>query len=150
MKDEYLRFLSHVDKSGGSNACHEWQLARTKAGYGKFKCGGRTFVAHRWLLGHLRGEHLKKDELACHHCDNPPCCNPSHLYIGTHLQNMRDRAERGRGRFIVAEMRKQQTHCIKGHPFDEKNTYFRREGRACRECNRIAVCAYRSRKRVFA
>ena len=49
--------------------------------------------AHRmaWILAN--GE-IPEGKYVCHHCDNPPCCNPDHLYIGTQVENMRDASER--------------------------------------------------------
>lgn len=55
---------------------------------------------HNWRVGRLvcvifHGRMKKGDEV-CHTCDNPPCINPSHIYIGTHAHNMQDRARKGR------------------------------------------------------
>jgi hypothetical protein len=58
-------------------------------------------LAHRavWLVAH--GE-LPEVEV-CHSCDNPPCCNPAHLFVGTHADNMRDSRVKGRMRGAVGE-----------------------------------------------
>ncbi|MBI5315856.1 MAG: HNH endonuclease [Nitrospirae bacterium] len=88
------RFWSKVAK-GPPEDCWLWMGARLLTGYGVFSLGGSD-GAHRvaWMLTHgpiPPGRHI------CHHCDNPPCCNPAHLFCGTHLDNMRDRDRKGRG-----------------------------------------------------
>lgn len=77
--------------------CWEWQGARDRKGYGKTKIGGRrgiVYVAHRyaWLLEY--GDPGKSCVL--HDCDNPSCCNPAHLHLGTRQDNNREMRERGR------------------------------------------------------
>lgn len=137
------RFWSHVDRSAGDNACWPWVGARHSNGYGVLKVAGRMRIAHRWLLGALRGHPLSwPEEHGCHHCDNPLCCNPSHLYVGTHQTNMRDAIERGRLRTPVAEANRAKTQCKRGHPFDVVNTIFRATGkRGCRTCERPPMCS---------
>lgn len=139
---DYERFMSRVDTSGGPDACHPWIGSRADHGYGWFATGGRTVRAHRWLLGYLRGNPLCPDEAACHRCDNPPCCNERHLYVGTRSANMRDRDDRGRNK--NANGRK--AHCRQGHAYDEENTAYQADGsRKCRACNRVWSRNYETR-----
>lgn len=130
----YDRFLAGVDTSGGPDACHPWTGNRSPRGYGLFWTEGRTWRVHRWLLGHLRGEHLARDEFACHACDNPPCCNERHLYIGTPAQNSADMVRRGRAINVLAQRMQAKTHCARGHPYDEENTYRRPSRPSVRHC----------------
>jgi hypothetical protein len=96
------RFWDKVDKSGGSDACWNWTAGRCRGGYGAFSIRVRKGVkaqikAHRMsliLAGRPPPDHL----FVCHHCDNPGCVNPAHLFIGTIQDNNRDRDEKGRGR----------------------------------------------------
>jgi hypothetical protein len=93
----HLRFWTKVDKSG-ANGCWIWTAARSSHGYGKI--GGpsrRILKAHRvaWELVHGS---IPEGFLVCHHCDNPPCVNPDHLYLGTHKDNSRDMVVRGRAK----------------------------------------------------
>jgi hypothetical protein len=91
------RFWSKVDRSGGPDACWPWTGRCYAAGYGQVGFKGRTTSAHRVALELSRGRPPK--HLACHTCDNPPCCNPRHLYDGTASQNAADAYARGRGAF---------------------------------------------------
>ena len=91
----FVRFAGHLDVSGGVDSCWEWQGARLPKGYGRVGVDGRVVLAHRlaWELAH--GERLG-DRWCLHHCDNPPCCNPWHLYAGSAKDNLRDALGRGR------------------------------------------------------
>lgn len=89
------RFLQKV-RRGGDDECWLWAGFRNKGGYGKL--GGRRrekHFAHRvaWetWVGLIPG-----GVCVLHHCDNPPCCNPKHLFIGSQADNMKDMAKKGR------------------------------------------------------
>lgn len=88
------RFWSkvHAKPSAG---CWLWAGAMGGRGYGQFSLQGRRVGAHRaaWLVA--TGEH-PGDLCVCHHCDNPRCVRPDHLFLGTHSDNMRDRDRKGR------------------------------------------------------
>jgi hypothetical protein len=83
-------------------SCWEWAACINKAGYGWMNIGGkRSKTAHR-VSALIHGLIKSIDDVAhvLHKCDNTKCCNPHHLYVGTHADNMRDKAIRGRARTI--------------------------------------------------
>ena len=88
-----LRAHLKIDKLTG---CHLWTGFRDLAGYGRMRADGTYRLTHRvaWEVKHGP---IPEGMLVTHTCDNPPCCNPDHLKLGTHLDNARDRIERGRG-----------------------------------------------------
>lgn len=89
------RFWGRVDRSGGPDACWEWTKGRHRQGYGKIKVDRRHLFAHRvaWELTHGT---IPDGLLVLHKCDNPPCCNPAHLFLGTHQDNSDDMIAKGR------------------------------------------------------
>lgn len=83
--------------------CWEWQGNKNPAGYGRFtvKENGKSvsLLAHRasWMV-HNNVDVIPKGMFICHHCDNPKCINPNHLYMGTPKDNAQDCVRRGRHR----------------------------------------------------
>lgn len=85
------------------NGCLEWTGARTPDGYGWLYVGGRPRFAHR-LSWEEANEPIPDGMLVCHHCDNPPCIDDAHLFLGTIADNNADRGRKGRSfRFLGAE-----------------------------------------------
>lgn len=118
------RFFANVDCPGQD--CWEWKGAKVGGTeYGSFNVAGKRLRSNRaaWLL--LRGP-IPDGLHVLHRCDNPPCCNPDHLFLGTQLDNIRDAIAKGR----MAGQKK--THCMRGHEFSGKNKH---GGRICRTCS---------------
>jgi HNH endonuclease len=129
-----------IDEATG---CWVWKRSVTPSGYGHLRDSGRMQYAHRVYYERSRGvipAGLQLDHL----CRNRRCVNPEHLEPVTGHENTL------RGDTIAAR-RKAQTHCIRGHPFDEANTIRRGRMRACRECQRRANReSMRKRRRAMA
>lgn len=89
------RFWQKVDKSGGPDACWPWTKTRNMGGYGQFSVRHRHVLAHRMSFL-LSGGVIPSDLFVLHRCDNPPCCNPKHLFIGTNADNVLDRDNKNR------------------------------------------------------
>lgn len=75
--------------------CWNWTGAKTKGGYGHLRFLKKLTYAHRvsWII-HYGG--IPNNLCVLHHCDNPGCINPDHLFIGTMADNMKDRDDKGR------------------------------------------------------
>lgn len=126
--DNSIPFWDRVAKCGPDD-CWEWQGPRHSAGYGKVGMDGRTQLAHRVAYGLDR---IPDGMLVLHHCDNPPCCNISHLFLGTYQDNYDDMIAKGHwwsGNSI-------KTHCPRGHEYNEANTRVYEGRRFCRVCDR--------------
>lgn len=96
--NDLMRFRATI-RSAGPNDCWTWSAARTQAGYGRLHCGGRQgghLLTHRVALSLSLRASVPADRQVCHRCDNPPCCNPAHLFVGTAADNVHDAVAKGR------------------------------------------------------
>jgi hypothetical protein len=90
------RFWSKVDRSAGPDACWPWRQFRSPKGYGQFWADGKNVRSNRVALELSLGRPPGSRMEACHRCDNPPCCNPAHLFEGSRLDNTIDCKLKGR------------------------------------------------------
>ncbi len=94
-----IAFWSKVDKTGPAHPvlgtpCWVWTAGRSR-GYGSLRTGGRTMQTHR-VAWELTNGPIPGGMSVLHRCDNPPCCNPAHHFVGTQTENMRDMDAKGR------------------------------------------------------
>lgn len=118
------------------DGCWEWLLSLTSSGYGAYRRTTAHQAAYRAWIGEVP-EGLELDHL----CRNRKCCNPAHLEVVTHLENMR------RGAMSL------RTHCPRGHPYDISRTVRRSNGythqtRLCSQCDRETMARYREEHRA--
>ena len=127
------RFWPKVEKTS-ANECWTWLGAKLPKGYGKI--AGRDWRGG-WLYAHrvsweLHNGPVQDGLWVLHHCDNPSCVNPAHLFLGTNRDNMRDMQRKGRARTC-------------GHSITLENTYVIRGARLCRACMKLRDKRYRDR-----
>lgn len=134
-----VRFWRRVQKREPQD-CWHWTGVTNNTGYGQIGRGGRNggmALAHRVAYAIANGG-VPADLCVLHTCDNPICVNPAHLRLGTHDENMKDMAAKGRSHYRAKD------HCPKGHPYTEMGP----EGRRCRTCMREAWRKYVAKKRL--
>lgn len=122
------------------NGCLEWTGGKISTGYGCIRLNGHSALAHRvaWVLANGQ---IPPGLFVCHHCDNPPCINVEHLFVGTNADNIADMVQKCRSKSYTI------THCPKGHPYSDENTKGKRPKRGCRTCHREGGILYRTQHR---
>lgn len=139
-----VRFWAKVKISSEPDDCWEWTGGINPNGYGRIGSHkyGEQYSTHRLAYKLTHGE-ITDGLFVLHSCDNRKCCNPAHLFLGTHKDNVADMINKGRQRNQV------KTHCKRGHPFDSTNTRIGRKGeRYCHECCAAAVIRNRAKRRI--
>src|SRR5690625_3799777 len=92
---------SLVEQPGG---CLVKTTNLSKAGYGRMTVASQQVYTHRLMWEHHHGP-IPDGMAVCHRCDNPPCCNPDHLFLGTLADNNRDMWTKGRGVLVPPKSR---------------------------------------------
>jgi hypothetical protein len=141
------RFFAKVVQSAGDE-CWHWTAFCDRRGYGQFSTRDMPSArAHRvsWVIHHGQ---IPDGMCVLHRCDNPPCVNPAHLFLGTLRDNVHDMMTKGRH---VTNGNERKTHCPKGHEYTIENTKSVKGKRYCRECGRADVNArYRRSKQAVS
>ena len=89
--------IDRVDRSSTPDQCWPWTGPTLRDGYGQFNVGGTSYRAHR-VAWELTNGPIPDGLEVLHACDNPPCCNPAHLSVGTHAENVADAKRKGKYR----------------------------------------------------
>lgn len=116
-----------------STGCWNFIKPTHRFGYGQMSYLGKKYDAHR-LAAILWLQMPKYSPLVVRHkCDNPACCNPKHLVLGTQKDNIADMLSRH------GHYKSLRVVCPAGHAYDEKNTYWSkdRKYRRCRTCDNV-------------
>ena len=126
------RLLSRVEKT---DSCWLWRGALNSRGYGSMGFMKRGWLAHRLSYTVFKGD-IPDGLFVCHSCDNPPCVNPDHLWVGTASDNQRDAVSKGRAAFIDSPHFRLRSHCKYGHEYSVVGVfeYVKSDGRVSRSC----------------
>jgi len=134
------QLLSRAEET--HEGCLVWLGAKDRHGYGVVRRNNKNYLIHRlaWIINF--GQPTKDFPLVLHRCDNPPCFALEHLFLGTHADNSRDMAKKGRvgGQGV--------TSCPRGHPYVDGSWYGTRWARTCKQCAKArSKERYRASKR---
>jgi hypothetical protein len=91
-----VRIELTIDRSKGPSSCWIWTGMRDKDGYGRVSLRPKNLLMHRWMWEQANNRGVPLGQQVCHHCDNPSCVNPAHLFLGTSQDNKTDSVTKGR------------------------------------------------------
>ena len=135
-------FWAHVQKTDG---CWTWTGAKHPFGHGLFTWEGRGQYTHR-ISWQIHFGEIPEGMYVCHSCDNPPCVNPAHLWLGTCADNLRDMVAKGRHGRPNAKLK----YCKNGHEFTPLNTRYtvrkdrgNKLERSCKACSLMRTKIWR-------
>jgi len=97
MESPRTRFWNGVEIKSSAE-CWEWKRCKHPRGYGRISLYGKYEIAHRTAYFLTYG-FIPQGFYVLHHCDNPSCCNPDHLYAGTQQDNVNDMFARNRAKY---------------------------------------------------
>lgn len=142
LADRFMDYVSPEPNSG----CFLWEGSCDRRGYGQLRVSRDVLRYATHVALELDGRPVPHGMGACHHCDNPGCVNPAHLFVGTQKDNAADMIRKGRGSKPPIAKRGQgmKDFCVRGHPMSGDNLFFFDGGRGCRECSRIRKAARRA------
>lgn len=126
------------------DGCWEWTGGTTSYGYGVMSFQNHTVGAHRLAWEAWHEQLVPAGLYVLHHCDNPPCIRPDHLYVGTPSENMFDKVAKGR------HPGRAKTHCKWGHSFEDHAWIDKNGRRCCRICLNRRQQAYRGKVNINA
>jgi len=111
--------------------CWNWVGGVSPTGYSRMTYLGKQYNGSRVIAALYLGLDIADTKShALHACDNRRCINPKHIFVGTHLDNVRDMCVKGRHYF------RNQTHCKRGHEFTPENTRLANGSRHCVACQK--------------
>jgi hypothetical protein len=130
-----VRMLKRT-KINAMSGCWEWQGSTTFQGYGTISVDGKHKYLHRLSYEMFTGAE-PGIFMVCHHCDNPKCWNPAHIYLGDAKTNAADRKSRGRAPLDEYALRKMRVDMRMGVSIEELMAKYRRSEASIRRYSRI-------------